>query len=193
MRTTTYSKRREPLTQSVTECQEFHLTQLDPRFNSFGEFNLPTKHKVKVIAVDSEDEEPTDTNHAEAFVAETEDPPLITPGTLPPDFYHLHVPAAALSKRLPPFEKAAPPTSEEENRILHIYIKATRSIQVGMPDVAGLMKIHDFLEYQCPILKTSRRSGKSYHRTVEYNQETPSTCILHVLSGVYSSKTAKVG
>jgi hypothetical protein len=149
--------------------------------------------------MESEDNDITNAPPEDAFETEAAAPPVVTPCTLPPEFYRQHVPYSALPQISPPFVKPPPPTSAEDNTIVHIYVKATISIQTGMPDVAGLMKIHDLLEFQMEKqatiivlpLKTSRRSGKSHHYKVDHAKN-PLTGLPSIFSRVYNSTNPQV-
>jgi hypothetical protein len=186
------------LTHSVTECREHYLQQIDPIFGTFGEFNLPNTRSVKAPEVDSDENENTDAPPEEAFEEESSAPPVVTPGTLPPEFYRLHVPDSALPTYISLFEKPPPPTSAEDNRIVHLYLKAIISVQAGMPDVAGLMKIHDFLEFQMEklatiiVLPSKRRGGAENPITTRWKTQKPSTPLPSIFSGVCSSTNPQV-
>ena len=58
---------------------------------------------------------------------------------------------------------------------MHIYLKATISIKVGTPDLAGLMKFHDFLDFQMEknatiiVLTSKRRGGAESPITERWN------------------------
>ena len=181
------------LTHSVTECREYYLQQIDPIVGTFGEFNLPIIRST-FPAVETEENNTTDAPPEDAFEAEAATPPVVTPGTLPPEFYRQHVPDSALPLISPPFAKPPPPTSVEDNTIVHLYVKATISIQVGMPDVAGLMKIHDLLEFQMEkqatiiVLPSKRRGGAENPITTRWTTQKPPR---HVYPQYFQGYTAQ--
>jgi hypothetical protein len=142
-------------------------------------------------ALEVDDNDITDAPPEDAFEAEAAAPPVVTPGKLPPEFYRQHVPDSALPLISHPSAKPPPPTSAEDNTIVHLYVKATISIQVGMPDVAGLMKIHDLLEFQMEkqatiiVLPSKRRGGAEIPSLQGGRRKTPlDTFTLNIFKGI---------
>jgi hypothetical protein len=72
---------------------------------------------------------------------------VIAHGTLPQQFYRLPKPCTTpITCSAPPQAKVTP--NPQENRCIHIYLKATITNKANTPDFAGLMQVFDFLNYQ---------------------------------------------